>query len=362
MAQPAAHNSKTVPVSDWLFVRRVLIVFAIGAFALALWTLSDLLLLIFAAVLTAIALRALMAPICEATGMREVLALTCVSLLILLFAAALVLQFGSRLSEQTAYVLQNAPAAFRSLVQALGIDFDSLSRDFGGSALGEIASRAVTIGSSIVEALAAVILVVVGGLYLAAGPHSYRTGFIALFPERWHKIISSTMDDSAFALGRWLNAQLIAMLIVGMMTGLGMWLVGVPSPLALGLIAGATEFIPIVGPIIGTMPALLLASAQGWEVTVSALAVAVVVQQLENNLIMPFVVGRVVELPAAVGLFATVAMGVLFGPLGLLLGYPLAIVADVAIRRLYVREALGKRVDIPAERERRAEAVASDTP
>jgi predicted PurR-regulated permease PerM len=71
---------------------------------------------------------------------------------------------------------------------------------------------------------------------------------------------------------------------------------------------------------------------------------------------MPFVVGRVVELPAAVGLFATVAMGLLFGPLGLLLGYPLAIVADVAIRRLYVREALGKRVEIPAERGRRAEA------
>jgi predicted PurR-regulated permease PerM len=80
------------------------------------------------------------------------------------------------------------------------------------------------------------------------------------------------------------------------------------------------------------------------------------VQQLENNLIMPFIVGRVVELPAAVGLFATVAMGLLFGPLGLLLGYPLAIVADVAIRRLYVREALGKPVEIPAERERHAEA------
>lgn len=349
-------------MSDWLFIRRVLVVFAIGALAFALWTLSDFLLLIFAAVLTAVALRALMAPIREATGMREVFALICVSLLILLFVAALVLQFGSRLSEQTAYVFQNAPAAFRSLVQALGVDFDSLSRDFGGSALGEIASRAVTIGSSIIEAVAAFILVLVGGLYLAAAPQSYRTGFIALFPERWRKLISSTIEDSTFALSRWLKAQLIAMAIVGAMTGIGMWLVGVPSPLALGLIAGATEFIPIVGPVVGAIPALLLASAQGWEVTVAALGVAVVVQQLENNLIMPFVVGRVVELPAAVGLFATVAMGLLFGPLGLLLGYPLAIVADVAIRRLYVREALGKRVEIPAERERHAEARAGGTP
>lgn len=349
-------------MSDWLFTRRVLIVFAIATLAVALWMLSDLLLLIFAAVLTSLALRALMAPIHDLTGMREVFALVCVSLLILLFSAVLILQFGSRLWEQTAYVLQNAPAAFQSLVQALGIDFDSLSRDFGGSALGEIASRAVTIGSSILEAVAAIILVLVGGLYLAAAPERYRAGFIALFPARWHKIVSSTIDDSAFALSRWLKAQLIAMGIVGVMTGVGMWIAGVPSPLALGLIAGATEFIPIVGPIAGAIPALLLASAQGWEVTVAALAVAVVVQQLENNLIMPFVVGRVVELPAAVGLFATVAMGLLFGPLGLLLGYPLAIVADVAVRRLYVREALGKRVEIPAERERHAESKAGSAP
>lgn len=347
-------------VSDWLFIRRVLIVFAISALALAVWMLSDLLLLIFAALLTAVALRASMAPISRATGMREVFALICVLLLILLFSAALILQFGSRLSEQTAYVLQNAPAEFQSLVQYVGFDFSSLSKD--GSALGEVASRAVTIGSSILEAIAASILVLVGGLYLAAAPQRYRAGFLAVFPERWHKIVSSTIEDSAFALTRWLKAQVIAMVIVGAMTGIGMWLAGVPSPLALGLIAGATEFIPIVGPIAGAIPALLLASAEGWEVTLAALAVAIVVQQLENNLIMPFVVGRVVELPAAVGLFATVAMGLLFGLPGLLLGYPLAVVADVAIRRLYVREALGKPVDIPAERERHAEAQAGGTP
>jgi predicted PurR-regulated permease PerM len=241
-------------------------------------------------------------------------------------------------------------------VQAFGLDLNSLSRDFSSSALGAIAARAVTIGSSIIESVAGFVLIVVGGIYLAAAPQTYRRGLIALFPERWHGIITSTVDDSSFALSRWLRAQLIAMLLIGAMTGLGMWLVGVPSPLALGLIAGATEFIPIVGPIVGAIPALLLASGLGWETTLYALAVAVFVQQLENNLIMPFVVGRVVELPAAVGLFATVAMGLLFGPLGLLLGYPLAIVADVAIRRLYVREALGKRVEIPAERGRRAEA------
>ncbi|WP_072396855.1 AI-2E family transporter [Hyphomicrobium sp. CS1GBMeth3] len=346
-------------MSEWIFVRRVLIVFALGALALALWTLSDLLLLVFAAILSAVALRALMAPLVQATGMREPLALFVVVLLIVAFIATIVLQFGSRLAEQTAYVLQNAPAALQSILQALNLE--DISKDLGGTALGEIASRMVSIGSSIVEGAAAFVLIVVGGIYLAAAPQSYRRGLISVFPERWRGSITSTVDDSAFALGRWLYAQLIAMVIVGALTGIGMWMVGVPSPLALGLIAGLTEFIPILGPIVGAIPALLLASGQGFDVMLAALAVAIVVQQLENNVIMPFVVGRVVELPAAVGLFATVAMGVLFGPLGLLLGYPLAIVADVAIRRLYVREALGKSVDIPAERERHAEASKNKT-
>ena len=65
---------------------------------------------------------------------------------------------------------------------------------------------------------------------------------------------------------------------------------------------------------------------------------------------MPLVAGRAVAVPPAVGLFAVVAIGVLFGPLGLLLGYPLAVVIDVAVRKLYVRATLGERVEVAGER------------
>ncbi len=291
-------------------------------------------------------------PIMRATGMSTPWALVIVLAIIVLLLAGLVLQFGSSLADQTAYLVDNAPAAFGRITQQFQLD--SLSKALGGSVLGAVASGAMSIGTSVAAAVTGFALAVVGGLYLAASPDIYRRGLIKLFPARWHQIMTSTVDDSGFALSRWLKAQLIAMAIVGTLTGIGMWLVGVPSPLALGLIAGILEFIPIVGPILGAIPALLLASGQGLDITLWALAVAVIVQQLENNVIMPFVVGRVVEMPAAVGLFATVAMGILFGPLGFVLGYPLAIVGDVAVRRLYVREALGKPVDIPAERERKA--------
>ena len=194
----------------------------------------------------------------------------------------------------------------------------------------------------------AILPLIVAGIYIAISPGVYRDGLVMLFPRRGRR--DSRHHRCCWGgASLWLRAQLLAMIIVGILIAMGLALVGVPSPLALGLIAGVAEFVPIVGPVIGAIPALLLASTQDWHTIVWTLAVFVVVQQIESNLIMPLVAGRAVAVPPAVGLFAVVAIGVLFGPLGLLLGYPLAIVIDVAVRKLYVREALGEDVVVTGE-------------
>lgn len=340
--------------SDLIFVRRVLTVFALAAVAYALWALSDILLLLFGAALTAVALRSLMEPIVRVTGLSEPLALCSIFVVLLLLIAAFALSFGPKLVQQSTYVVQELPVALRRLVQDLGLG--SSIEQLKGTAVGELAVWAFSWGPSVFGAMASLVIVLIGGIYFAVSPRIYLGGAIKLFPERWHEAVGSTIGDAGQALRLWLRAQLTAMILVGTMMGIGMLVLGVPSPLALGAIAGLTEFIPIIGPIIGAAPAVLLASTQGPEVVLWALAISIVVQQLENNIIMPLLVGRVVELPAGVALFATVAVGVLFGPLGLIFGYPLAIVADVAVRRLYVRETLGEPVDIPAERSREEEA------
>jgi predicted PurR-regulated permease PerM len=190
---------------------------------------------------------------------------------------------------------------------------------------------------------------------MAVDPATYRDGLIKLSPPTWHTLVRATLDDAGSALRLWLGAQLAAMLIVGALVGIGVWLLGIPSPIALGLIFGLLEFIPLVGPIVGAVPVLLVAAGQSWELAIWALGLVVIVQQVESNVIMPLVSGHAVQLPPAVALFAVVAFGVIFGPLGLVLGYPLAVVTDVAIRRLYVREALGEHVEIAAEKERHAD-------
>jgi predicted PurR-regulated permease PerM len=335
-------------IPDALFVRRVLIFVGIVAFAAALYLLSDILLLIFGSVLFAVVLRAIARPIRKGTSMSERLALLAAGIGVIVVLGAAGYLFGSRISTQLATVLDSLPAAVQNLSKTLQIS--SLSDLVKGSSIGELVLNAFSWGTTVFGAIATLVVVIVAGIYIAIDPDTYRSGLVKLFPRHYQDNIAATLEDAGEALRLWLGAQLLAMIMVGTLIAVGLALVGVPSALALGLIAGVTEFVPIIGPVIGAVPALLLASTESWNMVAWTLAVFVVVQQIESNLIMPLVAGKAVAVPPAVGLFAVVAIGVLFGPLGLLLGYPLAIVTDAAVRRLYVRETLGEDVEIAGEK------------
>jgi predicted PurR-regulated permease PerM len=106
---------------------------------------------------------------------------------------------------------------------------------------------------------------------------------------------------------------------------------------------------PFIGPVIGALPAVLLALTVSPETALYTALAFVVIQQLENNVIFPLAGNEVLSVPPALGLFAIVAAGVLFGPLGLLLGFPLAVIAFVLVKKLYVRETLGEETPVPGE-------------
>jgi predicted PurR-regulated permease PerM len=347
---PKEPSSSPQGLSEAAYVRRVLIFVGIAALAAGLYVLSDILLLIFGSVLFAVVLRAIARPIRKGTSMSERLALLAAGLGVVAVLGVTGYLFGSRISAQLATVMESLPAAAERFSKT--VLFSSVSEWVKGSSIGELVMNAFSWGTTLFGAVATLVVVIVAGIYIAIAPHTYRNGLVMLFPRRYKEQVAATLDDAGEALRRWLGGQLLAMIMVGILIAVGLALVGVPSALALGLIAGVTEFVPILGPVIGAIPALLLASTQGWNMVAWTLVVFVVVQQIESNLIMPLVAGRAVAVPPAVGLFAVVAIGVLFGPLGLLLGYPLAIVIDVAVRRLYVREALGEEVEIAGEEKR----------
>jgi predicted PurR-regulated permease PerM len=336
------------------FVCRVLIVVAIGGLALLLWHLVEVLLLAFGAVLVAVLLRVLAEPIARRTPLSNGWALGAATAALLAVIGIAVWLFGAEVRAQVAELIERLPQAWRSFEERLGMaDLGQRLVDRPGDvapAAGTVISGVAGVVTSFVGGLADFLLIVFGGLYLAAQPDIYRRGLLLLLPPGGSRErLAEAFDASGTALRRWLLGQLIAMMLVFVLTGLGLWAIGLPAALALALLAGLAEFVPLIGPVVAAIPALLIALAEGWQTALWTLLLYLAIQQVESNLIMPLVQHRVVSLPPAVALFAVVAFGLLFGSLGVLFATPLAVVIFVAVKKLWVRETLGEPTELPGE-------------
>ena len=339
--------------SENAFIRRVLIVLALVGLFLLAWYLRTLLLLVFGAVLVAVIFRAIAAPVARITRVPETFAVVLAVLFVLGLLALVTWVFGSEVAKQVGVLREAVPEAWRSLEDRFGgTPLGDYVQDMIGKATSGEAGMVSSIGSFVMSlggALTDALVVVVGGIYLATQPRLYRTGALKLLPAHRRTLAAQVFDSSGRALRLWLRGQLVSMLVIGLLTGLGLWLIGVPSALALGLLAGLLEFIPLVGPIIAALPALLIALAMGPETALWVLGLYVVLQQIEGNLLQPAVQQYAVDLPAVILLFSLLGFGVLFGAPGVVLAAPLTVVTFVAIKRLYVREALDTPTPIPGE-------------
>lgn len=330
---------------------RVLIALALIAFGLLLWQLSGLVLLIFGAVVVAALLRAIVGQVIRFTRMPEGMALGATIVVLVAAFALLMWMFGSQLAAQMATLRQTLPAAwdhFQAWLSnsPLGPTVHELAQRTQNSVSG-LATRAGALAMSATGGIANLFLVLVGGIYLAAQPALYRAGLLKLMPAKARPAVDDALDASGYALKAWLGGQLVAMAVVGLLTGLGLWALGVPVALGLGIITALLDFVPIVGPILAAIPAILLAFTVSPEIALATVVLFVVLQQIEGHLLQPLIQQRAVDLPPALLLFSLFGIGALLGPPGVLLAAPLTVVLYVLIKRLYVVEALDTETPIP---------------
>jgi predicted PurR-regulated permease PerM len=339
-------------MDDKAFIRRVLIALSLVTLFLLVWYLRSLLLMFFGAIVVATVFRALADRIAKLAGWREGVAVALSILLVLGVVVVLIAMFGQQVAQQLESLRITLPAAWHSFEVRMG-DIglgDQLRRLADGlressGSLANLAQALLSAGNAVAELM----VVLVGGIFLATQPRFYKSGAIKLIPKGQRALVSEAMDESEAALRLWLKGQLIAMIAVGTVTGTAMWLLGLPSALVLGLIAGILEFVPFIGPIIAAVPAILLGLAISPDLALWVLLVYFVVQQLEGYVLTPLVQQYAVDLPSAVLLFSLVGMGMIFGALGVLLAAPLTVVAYVLVKRLYVIEALHTPTPIPGE-------------
>jgi predicted PurR-regulated permease PerM len=159
------------------------------------------------------------------------------------------------------------------------------------------------------------------------------------------------MRGAACSLRRWLLARFMSMTVVGILTGVGLAITGMPLALTLGVIAGALSFIPYLGPLLSVIPGVVIALESDPALLPWAVGVYAIVQVLESNFITPLIEQETTSVPAALLITVQVLLTMLAGSLGILLAAPLTVTAMVFVQLLYVRRMLGD--DIPVMGERR---------
>ncbi len=355
MGKPTAPRNAAGDDRWWgeiAFLRRVLIVAGVAALALLIWTARDALLLAFAAVLVAVMLRAVADWLQHHLRLPARWGVTAACLVIALPLLAVFVLVGSEVRSQSAELMTSLPQSLEALLGRLGLDGVLSSRSAAdASTVGRVAREAAGFAMQALDALGALAVAVVAGVFIAGDPALYRRGVVWMVPRSQQRRVEEALGASGRALRVWLRAQLMAMLAVGVLTGLGAWAIGLPAPLALGLFSGLVDIVPLIGPFIGAIPGLLLAMNQGWETVAWTAAMYLLVQQIEGNLLTPLLGERMLAIPPALLLFSVMAAGAVLGVGGVLLAAPLTVVTMVLVGQLYVRETLGRPVEVPGEHE-----------
>lgn len=335
--------------------------YAVGALFvfvfLLLWYAGQMLLVAFSSILIAVLLHGASSRLAMLLHIPYKFAL----MVVLLLAIAVLGIGGSLLApsiaEQTDQILTTIPSSIQRLrdyVERYGFLRGMLSElpppAEMASAASKMLAQARLIFTGALGVVANIVIILFVALYLAAQPGVYRRGVLALLPARMVPRGEEVMTELRDTLWLWLFGKMVAMVIVGAVTALGLTLLDVPLALTLGIVAGLFDFIPYIGPILAGVPATLIAFSQSPTLALYVVLLFMAIQTAEGYLLTPFVDRKTVSLPPAFTIMMQVLMALPFGLMGVALASPLAAVVYVLVTMLYVQSALGKNVKTPSEK------------
>jgi predicted PurR-regulated permease PerM len=330
--------------SDSGFIFRVLFIVLIVALVAAAWTVAPVFIIAFGGIVVAAGLNNLAYPVARKLHVPHKVALGITIAAIAILAATFFSAFGAQAADRFSQLAARLPQAWITTR-------DWLSSFAGGrwvltlvDSIPEGASNnfmtALPLAGGVVGWLANAAFILVLGIYFAADARSYIDGGLSLLPPSQRKRARAILHAAGEDLRKWLIAMALDMLFLMTITALGLWIIGEPFALPLGTLTGVAVFVPYIGPILSTIPGLLLALSESPELALRALAVYVIALQLEGNVTLPLLQRWTVHMPPVLSLLAIVGFGLLFGLWGVLLATPLAVVTLTIVRKAYVEDFL----------------------
>jgi predicted PurR-regulated permease PerM len=184
-------------------------------------------------------------------------------------------------------------------------------------------------------------------IFVAVDPKMYHDGLMHLFPHRSRERAGEVLSAVAVTLRRWLVAQLIAMVVIGVVTALTLTALGIQGAVALGIIAGLLEFVPYVGPILSAVPAVAMGLLDGPEKALYVVLAYTAIQQLESGILQPILMKEGLDIPPVLTILGQALLSLTFGFMGLLVAVPILGAVMVPVKMLYVRDVVGDEVSVP---------------
>lgn len=167
------------------------------------------------------------------------------------------------------------------------------------------------------------IIMIFVAIFLAISPIEYREMFLRFFPVKSRSSVTVTIREIEEILKSWINGVLLAIFFVGAVTILGFWMIGLDYFLVFGIAAGFLEIIPYFGPFLGCLAPAVYVLIQSPSKIIPIIIIYLIIQFLENNFFLPFIMKRQVKLPPAVTILVILIMGKLLGFLGIIVAVPL---------------------------------------
>ena len=328
--------------------RTLLVALTLVMLALLTWQLRWVLLVLFGAVVLAVALDVLIEKLQKRTSWPRPLSLAVV-LLVLLIVGGVVFQLlvpelitqVQELGNLVPTVIEKLKSMLSSNPRLINLE-ESFTQQFSWERIQPLGSQLLGFAGGAANSLIQLLLMSLLAVLLALDPGSHRQMVIAVTPRPARQAMDELLNKCRMALGGWLTGMTISASTVFVLTWAGLALLKVPLALLSALLCGLLTFVPTIGPTAASLLPLALALTVSPVLMIQVLVLRLILQNLEAFLLTPLLLSRTVNLLPTVALMAQLSLGALLGLPGVLLALPLVVVLQVGMEQVVVKQIMDR--------------------
>ena len=336
---------------------------------LIVWSLREIIILFFASIVIAMALCTITGKIRDLLHIPRWISLGIAIISIILISSILIVTIIPQFTSEFQELINQIPSAVSKLWELLINIFLDFSKIIYKDNIPNLVDRSLlsnqlsiipdgaTLAAGVTDSITKLInlvsnvgigifqlfFIITVALMITIQPNSYREVAILLVPSSYRRRARNIIFTCGNALSSWMTGVLLSSICVAILTSIGLYLLGIKLVIANALIAGLLNFIPNVGPTISTIFPLSVALLDTPWKSFAVLGLYIVIQNIESYVITPSIMHKQVKLLPGLTITAQFIFTILFGPIGLLLAIPMAVVIQVFVKEVIINDILEKK-------------------